>query len=169
MNSDNVSRSQSECAYMIIETMVYLSVLFTLLGVAYVAMYRCIDRSVALRRNADALTSAVQAGEHWRADVRAANAPIQNERQEVIHIPTARGEILYRFETNAVLRRAPSNAWVRVLANVKSSAMQPDARQRLTAWRWELELLPVKKDTSNTNRIHPLFTFIAVPDANIVK
>ena len=169
MNSDNVSRSQSECAYMIIETMVYLSVLFTLLGVAYVAMYRCIDRSVALRRNADALTSAVQAGEHWRADVRAANAPIQNERQEVIHVPTALGEILYRFETNAVLRRAPSNAWVRVLANVKSSAMQPDARQRLTAWRWELELLPVKKDTSNTNRIHPLFTFIAVPDANIVK
>ncbi len=155
--------------YMIIETGIYLTVLLVLLGVGYSAMYRCIDRSVALRRNADALTSALQAGEHWRADVRVANAPIKSESREILRIPTARGEIIYRFETNAVLRRAPSNSWVRVLADVKNSQMQPDPREHVTAWRWEIELLPVKKDTANTNRLHPLFTFVAVPTANIAK
>jgi hypothetical protein len=157
-------------AYTIIETAVYMSVLFVLLGAGYLAMDRCIDRSLALRRNADALTSALQAGEHWRTDVRAATGPIQNERgQSLVHIPSDRGEILYLFATNAVLRRSASNSWVRLLSNVKSSVMQRDAREQVTAWRWELELLTVKKDTSNTNRIQPLFTFIAVPNVTAVK
>jgi hypothetical protein len=155
---------RQEHGYLILETGVYIFVLLILMGVAYAAMYRCIDRSVALHKNADALISALRAGEHWRADVRAATGAIRTQEDSPqLLIPTGHGEILYRFETNAILRRAGSNSWYTLLPNVRSSQMQSDARQHTAAWRWELELLPVKKDGSNTNRIRPLFTFIAVP------
>jgi hypothetical protein len=44
------------------------------------------------------------------------------------------------------------------LSNVKSSKMQSELRENVTAWRWELELKTVKK----TARVRPLFTFEAV-------
>jgi hypothetical protein len=152
-------------AFTIIETVIYISVLFVLLGAAYMAMYRCFDRSVALRRNANALTSALEAGERWRADVRAATGPVQNDR-DLLRIPTGRGEIAYRFEDHSVLRRISSNNWVALLDGVKTSDMESDRRQQITAWRWDFELLPVRKDTADTNRFHPLFTFLAVPNTN---
>ena len=62
--------------YLLIEALVYIAVVVTLLGVAYAAMYRCVDRSFALRRNADDITSALHAGERWRADVRAATSRV---------------------------------------------------------------------------------------------
>jgi hypothetical protein len=150
-----------------IEAVIYLSVLAVLLGAGYMAMYRCIDRSVALRRNADALTSALEAGERWRADVRAANGPIGDEKPSgLVKIPTSRGEISYQFEDNTVMRRMSSNSWVPLLSGVKTSQMQADQRQQISAWRWEFEMLPTRKDTVDTNRFHPLFTFIAVPNVN---
>jgi hypothetical protein len=149
---------------------IYLSALFVLLGAGYMAMYRCIDRSVALRRNAEGLTSALRAGEHWRADVRSATGPIRSENESgLLHIPTSRGEILYRFETNSMMRRVSSNSWVQMMGGVKNSEMHADARAQVSAWRWEFELLPVRKDTVDTNRFHPLFTFIAVPPVNTTK
>jgi hypothetical protein len=33
--------------------------------------------------------------------------------------------------------------------------MQPDPRQRVIAWTWELELKPTRKDA----KVRPLFTF----------
>jgi type II secretory pathway pseudopilin PulG len=150
-------------AFTIIEAIVYISVLLVLLGAAYMAMYRCIDRSVALRRNAGALTSALEAGERWRADVRSARGPVQIDK-DLLRIPTSRGEIAYRFEDHSVLRRISSNSWVSLLDGVKTSDMQSDQRQEVTAWRWDFELLPVRKDTADTNRFHPLFTFLAVPN-----
>jgi hypothetical protein len=156
--------------YMIIEAAVYGFILLILLGVAYAAMYGCIDRSIALHRNADGFVSALRTGEHWRADVRGATNAIRVETEPPqFHIPSAHGEILYRFETNAILRRAGSNPWTVLLPSVKSSQMQPDARERVSAWRWELELLPVRKDNSNTNRIRPLFSFVAVPGGSTNK
>ena len=155
---------RQEHGYLILEIGVYIFVLLILMGVAYAALYRCIDRSLALHKNADGLISALRAGEHWRADVRAAKGSIRTETEPPqLQIPTDHGEILYRFETNAILRRAGSNSWFVLVSNVRSSQMQADPREHAAAWRWELELLPVKKDGSNTNRIRPLFTFIAVP------
>jgi hypothetical protein len=153
--------------YMMIEALVYISVLFALLGVGYAAVYRCLDRSVALRRNADDIAAALHAGERWRADVREAGAHVQfqtNTPASSFHLATARGEIIYRFETNSIFRRVGSNQWVRLLPNVKWSTMQPDHRKTVTACQWDFELLPYKKDTSNTNSIHPLFSFLAVPE-----
>jgi hypothetical protein len=151
---------------MIIESLVYISVLFTLLGVGYAAVYRCLDRSVALRRNADDIAAALHVGERWRADVRDAGPHVAsqtNNSSSSFRLATARGEIIYRFETNSILRRVGSNQWVRLLPNVKWSTMQSDSRKTVTACQWDFELLPCKKDTSNTNSIHPLFSFLAVP------
>lgn len=159
-----------QSGYTIIEMGVYMAVLLVLLSAGYAAMYRCMDRSVALRRNADSLASALQAGERWRDDMRAANGPIQTGKEPAsLRIPTARGEIVYHFETNVVFRLAPSSVPVQLLSGVKESRMQPDPRQRVTAWRWDVELQRVKKDTSNTNHFQPLFTFIAVPNVPVSK
>ena len=42
--------------------------------------------------------------------------------------------------------------------------MNRDERKSVTAYRWEFELLPYFKNKSNTNRVHPIFSFGAVPE-----
>jgi len=148
------------------ELMIYLGVVGALLSVGYLAVDRCIDRSAALYRNANDITSALHTGEVWRSDIRSVIAPISTESSpsgETLHLRTSRGEILYRFETNSLSRRVGSNSWACLLPRVKGSTMAEDRRNSVTAWKWELELLPYRKDSSNTNRIVPLFTFLAVP------
>lgn len=152
--------------YFLMELMIYIGVVGVLLGVGYMAVDRCIDRSAALYRNANDITSALHMGEVWRADIRSAATAVSAESSpsgQVLRLNTSRGEILYRFETNALSRRVGSNSWVCLLPHVKNSSMAEDRRNSVTAWKWELELLPYRKDSSNTNRIVPLFTFLAVP------
>ena len=154
--------------YLLTECLVYLSVVFVLLGVGYVALYRCMDNSVNLRRSADDIANALHAGERWRADLRLANGQVKWENRSAEHIlrlPTARGELAYRFATNSVFRQVENGPWTHLLQNVKSSVMEPDRRQTLTSWRWELELQPRGKST----RVRPLFTFIAVPPASSTR
>jgi type II secretory pathway component PulJ len=150
--------------YSIIECLVYGFVLVILLGVAYAAFYRCMDNSVALRRNAEDISRALSVGERWRADIRAAVAAIEREATddgELLHLKGGRGPVDYQFVSNSVSRRVKSGPWVTVLANVKTSAMAAEARGGVTAWRWELELKPRSKKPV---RMAPLFTFIAVPE-----
>jgi len=158
--------------FMLIEALVYIAVVFVLLGVGYEALYRCIDSSIALRRNADDITSALHAGERWRADVRLANRHIRLEQtpaEQIARLEGARGEVAYRFSTNAVFRRVGKGPWVRLLSSVKSSVIQPDARQHVTAWRWELELQSRQAGSVKPGRVCPLFTFIAVPAGSPTK
>ena len=42
---------------------------------------------------------------------------------------------------------------------VKDCRFAADAREGVTAWRWDVELLPAQKQ----GRVKPLFTFTAVP------
>jgi hypothetical protein len=152
---------------MLTEALVYIGVVIVLLAVGYQALYRCMDSSVALRWNADDIANALHAGERWRADVRSANRPIRLEQtpaEQILYLQGARGEMAYRFSTNAVFRRVGTGLWVRLLTNVKSSTIQADPRQHLTAWRWELELAPRQKGSVKPARVRPLFTFIAVPE-----
>src|ERR1041384_5004380 len=58
--------------YLMVEALVYIGVVFVVLGVGYAALYRCIDNSAVMRRTANDITKAMHAGERWRADVRAA-------------------------------------------------------------------------------------------------
>src|SRR5438105_12099409 len=83
-------RTEVRAGYMLVEALVYIGLSFLLLGVGFAAMYRCIDNSVGLRRSSDDITSALHAGERWRADVRAAVRPIKLENlpaEQVLHLP----------------------------------------------------------------------------------
>ena len=152
--------------YLLIECLVYIGLVLAVLGVAYSALYRCVDRSVVLRRNVDDITSALHAGERWRADVRSSGADIRVETTadgQLLHLLSPQGQITYRFSGNSLTRRVGERSWTTVLSNLKSSTMQADSRQNVTAWRWELELEPRAKASANPSRLRPMFTFFAVP------
>jgi hypothetical protein len=164
--------SRDNHAYLLIEALIYIAAVFVLLGAGYAAMYRCIDNSIALRRNVDDITSALHAGERWRADVRSATNRVRLENTapgQLLHLQGASREVVYQFGTNGISRRLGTGPWVRVLPNVKSSAMQPDPREHVTAWRWELELQPRTTGSVKPGRFRPLFTFIAVPEGTPAK
>jgi type II secretory pathway pseudopilin PulG len=158
--------------YLLIEALVYIGVVAALLGVAYAAAYRSIDRSIALRRNADDITSALHAGERWRADVRAAASQVRLEPTDagqLLYLDGPSNTVAYCFATNAVSRRVGTGPWVRLLPNVKSSTMTADQRAHVTAWRWELELQTRATGSVKPGRIRPLFTFLAVPERPSAK
>jgi len=160
--NSQLSTLNSSSAYFLPEALVYISVLLVLLGVGFSALYRSIDSSLGLRRNADDITSAVHAGERWRADVRAADSKAwldKNSPEAILHLPSSRGEIVYRSAPLAVYRRVGSGPWVCALTNVASSIMESDSRQNVIAWRWELEL----QHRAKGSYIRPLFTFTSVP------
>lgn len=157
-------QSSARHAYSLIECLVYIGVLFVLMGVAYIALFRCVANSVALRGNADDISRVLHIGERWRADVRSVSGNIRLETTNLVQIaslPTSRGKIIYCFATNTVSRSYNGGPWGQLLTNVASSTMSADARQTLTAWKWELELAPGKKSP----RIRPQFTFEALPES----
>ncbi len=161
------TRERRPTGYLLIECLVYMSVMFLLMGVAYCAFYRFMDNSRILRGNTDDIARAMHAGELWRADLRAATGSIQWEAGAegfTLIIPDARGGVSYQMTNNAMLRRVGSGAWATVLNRVKASAMSADTRTNVTAWRWELELQPRARKPS---RVRPLFTFTAVPQQNL--
>ena len=161
------SASAGNHAYLLIEALVYIAVVAVLLGTGYAAMYRCIDNSLALRRNADDIAEALHAGERWRADVRTATNRVRLEDSadgQLLYLASATNEVVYRFYTNSISRRRGDGPWVRLLPNVKASAMAADPREYTTAWRWELELATRAQGSVKPGRIRPLFTFIAVPE-----
>ena len=153
-------------AYFLIEALVYIALIGAVLGIGYSAMYRCLDSSIALRRNADDIASALQAGERWRADIRAATTAPRTEVVEggqLLHLDSPRGEVTYRFGTNGVSRQLSGGGWANLLPRVKSSTMTTDPREHITAWRWEVELRPRVTASVKPGHLRPLFTFIAVP------
>jgi len=157
---------QAKRGYLLNEALVYFSVVFVILGCGYEAMYHVIDHSVAMRRSADDVSKALHAGERWRADLRASRTQSWADEagaERVLVLSGARAEVAYKFATNAVCRRHGKGPWVPVLSQVKSSSMQADRRQSVTAWRWELELEPRRKGSVRPGSLRPLFTFMAVP------
>jgi hypothetical protein len=165
-------RGGGQRAYLLIEALVYIAVIVALLGAGYAAMYRCVDSSIALRRNADDITGALHAGERWRADVRAATSQPRVEDTDagqLLYLEGARGTVVYRFTTNAVFRSVSGGPWAHVLEHVKTSAMAPDTREYVTAWRWELEIQPRAYGSVKPGRLRPLFTFLAVPERAATK
>ena len=146
----------------LIECLVYISVVTVLLGIGTMAFWRCWDANNALRRNADDIVHALHTGEQWRADVRAATGPIQLENADGVQrlrIPGSKGETVYALADGELRRQSPGAIDAVMLHRVKASRMQPDSRQRVAAWRWELELERTRKSTV----LRPRFTFDAVP------
>ena len=162
--SVRVRSSYADRGYTLIELLVYMSVAFLILALASAAMYTSMDASAGLRRNANDISSALSAGEHWREDVRRATAPLRVEKisedETILHIPQHEGEAAYRFSSNIVARRSGGGNWTPVLEHVKNSGFEADQRQKALVWRWEVELQSYRKAMT---RMRPLFTFIAVP------
>jgi hypothetical protein len=161
----------AESGYLLTEALVYIGLVVLVLGLAFACMYRCVDNSVVLCRNTEDVTATMRAGERWRADIRSAHALIKLEGEELqtLRLPTERGTISYLFSSNTVYRSVNNGPLLQLLANVKSSRMQMDPRQNVTAWRWDVELLPRVKGYNKAGRVRPLFTFIAVPGGGAHK
>jgi Tfp pilus assembly protein FimT len=146
---------------LLMECLVYLSVFTILLGIGSAAFYFCWDHSRALIFATDDIAAALHTGERWRADVRAATGKISVETTaagEVVRIPEMKNEVVYRFETGEVRREISAvNLSQVLLPKVKSSQMETETRGGVTAWRWELELTPRRKEAYLPLR----FTFAA--------
>ena len=138
----------------------YIACLTIILTVAYPAYHRFVRGSNNLRRNADDIARALNAGERWRNDVRAATGPIRATAEQFV-IPQRGGEIVYTFSDGVLWRQSADGQRIAALRGVKSSTMQLETRQRVTAWRWELELASGQKQVL----MRPLFTFQAVTGA----
>jgi hypothetical protein len=148
---------------MLVECLVYIGVLFAILAVVGVWYEQALDHTRGLRRVADDVTRALDAGEHWRADVRAATAPPRLVREgalQALHLPGRDAERVYFFDGSNVVRRAGvDGGWRPFLPNVKSSRFLADERDGVRSWRWEIELAGGRRPA----RVPPLFTFRAVP------
>ena len=122
----------------------------------------CFNNSRAVRRNSDDIVRVLHVGEQWRADLRAALGPVQlthNGDAEQLLIPSSSGNVIYDFSRGELHRQAPAPVGdQRLLSGIRSSQMDSSLRGQVTAWTWELELNPTRKDA----RVRPLFTFEAL-------
>ncbi|NBV21970.1 MAG: hypothetical protein EBS05_08625 [Proteobacteria bacterium] len=148
-------------AFTLIECLVWVAMLAMIFGFILQLFFSGRAGADGLRRNADDITRALHAGERWREDVRTATAPprlIEQDGHRQLVVQTGTNVIAYAFFEDTVWRRPQTNqAWQPALVRVKASRMEADPRERITAWRWELELQA--KDPKK--RVTPLFTFLA--------
>ena len=155
------SKTRRVAGIMLTECLVYLAVFALVVGEGTVAFYYCWDHSKMLVYAADDITSALRAGEHWRADVRAATGKISVETTAagmVARIPEATNEIVYRFESGEVRREIPAaNKSQLLLPKAEASQMKAETRGDVTAWCWELSLKPRRAESQKPLR----FTFEA--------
>ena len=146
----------------LIECLVYISLFALFIVLVMTTFFRARDASDSLRRQADDVTRTLNAGERWREDVRTATAPprvVEENGQTWLALPRGTNTTVYTHFNNTVWRQAHTNqSWQPVLARVKSSRIEADAREHVTAWRWEVEL-QLKDPRKQTK---PLFTFLAV-------
>ncbi|HZF00538.1 MAG TPA: hypothetical protein VE344_01440 [Methylomirabilota bacterium] len=151
--------SRREAGILLTECLVYIAVFGILLGIGTASFFFCWDHTRATIFTADEVASALRAGECWRADVRAATGKISVETTasgETARIPEGGKEIFYRFEAGELRREVSGKNNSRLLlAKVKTSEMKTEARDNVTAWRWELEVTPRRKEA----HFPLLFTF----------
>ena len=144
--------------FTLIECLVYMSVLAVVLGIASAAFYRCWDDNKAMTRNGNDIVRTLKAGEIWRDDMRAATGPIQiatTNSEQTVRIPRGNKELIYSFANGEVRKQMDTNsAWQIVLSKVKSSQMQIDKREQVTAWRWEVELESTRKKSPHAPVVH---------------
>jgi len=146
---------------MLIECLVYIAVFAILSSIGLAVFYFCWDHTKAVVFATEDVSSALRAGERWRADVRGATGKIIVETTpagEVVRMPELGKEIIYHFESGELRREVSTlkNSQL-LLPKVKTSQMQAETRGPVDAWRWELELTPRRQET----RLPLVFTFEA--------
>jgi len=157
----SISADRTRGGYLLIECLVYLSVITVILGLALGAFYVCWDRSKALHYATDDINAALHAGERWRADIRNATGKITVQTTpegERLRIPCGTNVLIYSFHANEVRRQIASSDFSELLMpKVKISQMMKETRGPVAAWRWEVELTPHRSET----RLPMQFTFEA--------
>lgn len=157
----NISTTRRKSGVSLIECLVYIAVFGILLGGGTAAFYFCWDHTRAVVFTANEVETALRAGETWRADVRAATGKISVETTaagEVVKIPEGGKDIIYRFIGGELRREIPAHNHSRVLLErVKVSEVKSAVRDGVSAWRWDLELQPRRKEA----QFPLLFTFEA--------
>jgi hypothetical protein len=157
----SIYHARARAGYLLIECLVYLSVIVVILGLGLGAFYVCWDYSKALHYATDDINAALHAGERWRADIRNATGKITVEptaEGERLRIPHGANEIIYNFNAGEVRRQIASSGFSELLLpKVKASQMMTETHGPVSAWRWEVELTLRRKET----RLPLLFTFEA--------
>lgn len=159
----NRSRARTNAGVALIDCLVYISLLALILGLSFGAFIESVNHSTELERISTTTVRVLQAGEQWRRDVRQATArPVVRRADDQIemHIPTPQGQIGYLFRESTVLRRSGSEApWLEAVGEIRHTQFTEDARNQVTAWRWDVEL----KTRRDQDRFRRVFTFEAVP------
>ena len=157
----SIFHAQARTGYLLIECLVYLSVIVVVLGLGLGAFYVCWDYSKALHYATDDINAALHAGERWRADIRNATGKITVETTaegERLRIPYGTNQLIYNFNAGEVRRKVASSDFSELLLpKVTVSQMVTETRGPVAAWRWEVELTPRRKET----HLPLLFTFEA--------
>jgi len=156
-------KCSSQSGILLMEALVYISVVFILAGLATAFGFKAMENSKSLQRAAGDISRTLEAGEKWREDIRAAAGQIKltlDERDLVLEIPRGAGRVTYWVEGKNVWRRPTDEAhFALVVKNLKHSTMHLDEARGIKSWRWEIELATVSKMA----KVRPLFTFLAVP------
>ena len=156
-------QTNRQAGILLLECIVYISVFAVLLGGGTAVFCYCWDHTRATILAAHDVQTVLLEGEQWRKDVRAATGKISMEttpKGEMLRIPAGQREIVYRHEAGELRREISGQKSSKAFpVKVKASEMKPEVRGRVTAWRWELELTPPRKET----HLPLLFTFEAVP------
>ena len=145
---------------LLMEAVVYLGVVTVIMSLGMTLLYRGQANHRQLQRNADDIARTLEAGERWRADVRAAVCPPWLEA-EMLRIPQAGGEVVYLCEDGIWWRieEGPPAVWVPVLPGVKRAQILPEQTAGIPSFRCEIELAADQKAAQMT----PRFSFQAVP------
>ncbi|MFZ1072819.1 MAG: hypothetical protein WAO21_05220 [Verrucomicrobiia bacterium] len=161
----SISHARAQAGVLLLECIVYIAIFAVILGMALAAFYLCWDDSKALLYATDDISAALRAGERWRVDVRSATGKITVEttsQGEFLRIPHGASVVLYSFSAGEVRRQLASSDFSEsLLPTVEASQMMMDTRGPVSAWRWELELKPRRKET----HLPLLFTFEAAAKA----
>ncbi|MCF7708797.1 MAG: hypothetical protein K9N52_07865 [Verrucomicrobia bacterium] len=150
---------------MLIEALVYISLLGVVTILAYTTFHRCMIETRVSDARANVISVAIKAGEKWRTDIHAAvQAPeelrMSDSRElEGMRIQQSDGLITYQFEGDT-LYRIDQETKVRILEDVVSSRFYPERRSEVSGYRWELE---VKGEREEYKEYDHLFSFLAVP------
>jgi type II secretory pathway component PulJ len=158
-------RSQSHSrGISLIECVLYIALFFIVATLTFASYYRVDGETRALNRNAEDISHAMKAGERWRADLRQATERPRVEN-DTLKFTTKTGDVTYAVRDRTLWRQVGQTKALPILERVKFSSMQPDTRQQVTAWRWELELETKRAEAS----VRPLFTFTAVPGNEVER
>jgi hypothetical protein len=147
----------------LVECLLYIAVFFVIGTLAFASYYRVDFETRALDRNTDDIVRAMKAGERWRSDVRLSTTAPRMENG-ALRLTTKDGEVIYSVRENVLWRHSGTKS-LSVLERVKASTMEPDSRQHVAAWRWELEMQTKRAQAS----VRPLFTFISVPGSEVKR